>query len=56
MYIGVTLLGWPENEVWKMTPHKLVRLFQVHREFHPEKFGGIQPKGEVDIDIALGGL
>lgn len=50
------MLGWPEKDVWKMTPYKLLRLFKAHREFNPEKFGPIKPKGEVDIDVALGGL
>ncbi|MDR3090808.1 MAG: hypothetical protein LBU36_01230 [Clostridiales bacterium] len=30
IYIGVTLLGFSEKEVWKMTPYKLNKLLQTH--------------------------
>ncbi len=54
LYIGVTLLGWSEAEVWKMTPYKILTLFKIHREFNPDRFKP-DPK-EVDIDDVLGGI
>jgi len=56
LYIGVTILGWPERDVWKMTPHKLLTLFRIHREFHPDRFKKVMPEGMADIDQALEGL
>lgn len=64
MYIGVTLLRWPEPAVWKMTPYKIITLFTIHKEFNPDRFKDDPPKaqgmldedGFDDIDVALGGL
>jgi hypothetical protein len=53
IYIGVTLLGYPEKDVWRMTPYKLMRLFEIHKEFNPDRFGS----PEFDpVDVALGGI
>lgn len=62
LYIGTSILNFPEREVWKMTAYKLMTLFKIHRSFHLETFGGTKyPRGgnpdyEDDIDCALGGL
>ena len=54
LYIGVTLLHWPEREVWRMTPYKILALFRIHREFNPDRFK--PEEKEADIDDVLGGL
>jgi hypothetical protein len=56
LYIGVTLLGFSEKEVWKMTPYKITRLFEIHKQFNPDQYGEQPPAGIDDIDAALGGL
>lgn len=56
LYIGVTLLHFTEREVWRMTPYKLLALFRVHKQFHPERFPREAPEGMDEIDAALGGL
>ena len=56
LYIGVTLLHWPEREVWLMTPYKILTLFNIHKMFNPDKFEQPQPEGVDAIDVALGGL
>ena len=61
IYIGVTLLGYPEKEVWRMTAYKILTLFRIHREFNPDRFKPdpmeeARQKGIDPIDIALGGL
>lgn len=52
------MLGYPEREVWRMTPYKIMRLFEIHKSFYPDRFGGSGdlPEGLDAIDIALGGL
>jgi len=62
LYIGVTLLRWPERDVWRMTPYKILTLFKIHKRFNPERFKpepaaqGGEAEGE-DIHFALtGGL
>jgi len=52
----VTILGWPEQEVWFMTLHKIVALFSVHKEFNKDRFKQDLPQGLADIDDVLGGL
>lgn len=56
--MGVTVLGFPEKEVWKMTIYKILTLFKYHREFNPDRFkpDAENPDGLDDIDEALGGL
>lgn len=55
LYIGVTLLGYTEHEVWKMTPYKIMTLYDIHREYTSERFEA--PRLQRDpIDNALGGL
>jgi len=58
LYIGVTLLGFAEREIWLMTPYKLLALFRVHRAYCPQRKGFLEEAeaGMSDIDIALGGL
>jgi len=56
LYIGVTLLNWPERVVWIMTPYKILTLFNIHKIFNPDKFTPPRPEGVDDIDLALGGL
>ena len=51
---GITLLHWPEREVWRMTPYKILALFRIHREFNPDRFK--PEEKEADIDDVLGGL
>jgi len=55
LYIGVTLLGFTEREVWRMTPYKLVTLFRIHKEFNNDRFK-LESGAVDDIDEALGGL
>jgi len=50
------VLGYPEGEVWRMTPYKLLQLFKVHKRFHPDRFKPEKPDDMDDIDYALGGL
>jgi hypothetical protein len=52
----VTLLHWPEAEVWRMTPYKITTLFRIHRRFNPDRFAPEKPEDMDDIDFALGGL
>jgi len=54
LYIGVTLLGFTEREVWRMTIFKISTLFRIHREFNNDRFKPDSPGA--DIDEALGGL
>jgi len=59
LYIGVTLLRWPEREVWRMTPYKLMTLFKIHKKFNPDRFKQEPeaPEGMDDVEFALtGGL
>jgi len=59
LYIGVTLLGWRECEVWRMTPYKLMTLFKVHKKFNPDRFkqDAEAPEGADDVkSILTGGL
>lgn len=49
-------MGWPEKDVWKMTPYKLIRLFEIHREMNPRTYGKTRKKKLDAIDEALGGL
>jgi hypothetical protein len=44
LYIGVALLHFPEREVWKKTPHQIMSLFRVHKEFNPDRFKPDPPK------------
>ena len=53
---GQEQLGYPEREVWRMTPYKILTLFRIHRQFHPEKWKPEPPEGIDPIDVALGGL
>ncbi len=62
LYIGVALLHYPEVEVWKMSPYKLLRLYECHKYYHaqqgfhqvPQQSGN---KPSIDaIDVALGGF
>jgi len=45
-------LGYPEKEVWLMTPYKIKALFEIHREFA----GAATPTKETGIDDIFGGL
>ena len=54
LYIGVTILGFREREVWRMPPHKIIVLFNIHREYNPDKFKPVEK--EADIDEIFGGL
>jgi len=56
IYIGVTELGYPERDVWKMTPFKILTLFKIHRHSHPERFTQPKPDDIADIDLAMGGF
>lgn len=48
---------YPEREVWKMTPYKIVTLFKVHKSFNKDQFKEEPEQLSGDpIDIALGGL
>jgi len=58
LYIGVTLLGFPEREVWKMTPYKITTLWKIHKEFNRDKFRQDEEteptaSGVGDIDRAM---
>ena len=53
MYIGVTLLHWPEPAVWRMTPFKLLSLFRIHKEFNSDRFK--TDDSTDDLDAVLGG-
>jgi hypothetical protein len=55
LYIGVTLLRWPEESVWRMTPYKIITLFRIHKEFNPDRFKPLEEK-EADIDDIFEGL
>lgn len=54
----MTILGFPEREVWKLTPYKIMALFRIHKTFNSDKFGQEKeiPEEQDPIDIALGGL
>ena len=39
-----------------MTPYKISTLFNIHKEFNPDRFKPEKPEGLDDIDEALGGL
>jgi len=54
LYIGVTILGFREREVCRMTPHKIIALFNLHREYNPDKYKPAHK--EADIDDIFGGL
>jgi len=57
--MGITILGFTEREVWRMTPYKILTLFSIHREFNPDKFKPPEddpPEDLDDIDMALGGF
>jgi len=34
IYIGTTVLGYPEKDVWKMTVRKLLLLYQEHQKYN----------------------
>lgn len=56
IYIGVTLLHFPEHEVWHMTPYKITKLFEIHREFNPDRFETKNNPHMDPIDAALAGF
>ena len=51
---GEARIRWPEADVWKMTPYKILTLFRIHKEFNPDRFK--PEEKEADIDDVLGGL
>ena len=46
LFIGVTLLGRPEREVWLMPLGGLLDQWELYRQFH----GMAKPRVERDID------
>ena len=64
LYLGVTLLNFSEQEVRAMTPHKVLALFDIHKEFNPDKFGQDTPTATTEgnqsdydtLNSILGGL
>lgn len=48
IYIGKTVLGYPEKEVWRMTLRKLTLLYTEHQKFtgqykEPETLDSVIP-------------
>lgn len=50
MYAGRTLLGYREQEVWRLTPRFLQSQIKVHFDLERAKWGGSKEENEQDID------
>jgi len=44
--MGVTVLGFTEREVWKMTPYKIQTLYSIHREYTDPNYTAPAEKDE----------
>ena len=49
----MVFLRYPEREAWKKTPYQIMRLFKIHREYHPDSFKPDPPSGADELEEIL---
>ncbi len=55
IHLGVTVLGYPERDVWRMTPRKLVLLHRAHREyFYPSNRNDSRSVDKLSVPLING--